>query len=370
MRETLWSAVDQAARLAELISEDPRLKERPLRRDVRSLGRILGDVLKEQEGIVFLAAVEDLRRQAIDHRETSVDLVPHPVTMAKDPLLAQVQQGVHTMSVADAYRMTKAFATYFELTNLAETNHRKRRRRARGVHAGDKPQPGSFQGTLARMAKAGIDATAALAWLQQVEVGPVFTAHPTEVARRTVMAKRERIAEALEALDRLPLPERGAAERQEAIAAEITALWQTDEVRRRQPTVRDEIAMGLDYHRNVMIASLPELYEEMRTAFQTIYGLTLALGDLPTVVRFGSWIGGDRDGNPYVTPEVTQSALDMARRTIRDYYLQAVANLTEHMSPSTRQEPTSPGLIQALEHYALTLTSPDPSPKTHSPYEL
>ncbi|MBC7541466.1 MAG: phosphoenolpyruvate carboxylase, partial [Candidatus Sericytochromatia bacterium] len=80
--------------------------------------------------------------------------------------------------------------------------------------------------------------------------------------------------------------------------------------------------------------------------------------------------GGDRDGNPYVTPEVTQSALDMARRTILDYYLQAVANLIEHMSPSTRQEPTSPELIQALEHYALTLTSPDPSPKTHSPYEL
>jgi phosphoenolpyruvate carboxylase len=367
MGEAFWAAGDQSERLIELTTGDPSLKDAPLRRDVRSLGRLLGDVLKEQDGIDFLRLVEDVRRQTIRHRETHND---DTAPGQPDPLLTTIQQRLQALPVDEAYRLTKAFAIYFELTNLAETNHRKRRLRARQVHAADwQPQPGSFVGTLGRMAAAGIGAEAALARLAEILVVPVFTAHPTEVARRTVMAKRKRIAEALSELDRLPLPEAEAFDRQEAIAAVITSLWQSDEVRRRQPTVDDEISMGLDYHRNVLIAALPDLYDGMRRAFATVYGVTLDTGALPTVVRFGSWIGGDRDGNPFVTPDVTRTALEMARRTILDQYLRTVGTLIDKLSPSVRQVPTSEAFERALATYGRTLTSSDPTPSHHAPEE-
>jgi phosphoenolpyruvate carboxylase len=128
------------------------------------------------------------------------------------------------MNVDQAHQMTKAFAIYFELTNLAETNHRKRRRRAAQSSPEIIAQPGSFLGTLRRMRAAGVTEQEARELLNEIEVILVFTAHPTEVARRTVLFKRQRIAEALERLDRLPLPEREAEQQEQAILAEITAL--------------------------------------------------------------------------------------------------------------------------------------------------
>src|SRR5207237_3445607 len=128
--------------------------------------------------------------------------------------------------------VTKAFAIYFELTNLAEANHRKRRLRAGRILADRPPQPGSFQGTLVRMKAAGISAETALEWLGKIVVIPTFTAHPTEVARRTVLFKRRRIAHEIEQIDWLPLTDAEAGEREATIAADITTLWQTDEVRR------------------------------------------------------------------------------------------------------------------------------------------
>src|SRR5205809_1035547 len=185
--------------------------------------------------------------------------------------------------------MTKAFAIYFELTNLAETNHRKRRRRAVELHRAESPsQPGSFRSALARMRAADITAADALLLLLRLEVIPVFTAHPTEVARRTVLFKRKRIAAELERLDRLPLTDTEAAAGAESIAAEITALWQADEVRRRQPTLRDEIKMGLDYYADSIISTLPVLYDEMAAAFTDEYGTETAASHLPNVISFGS----------------------------------------------------------------------------------
>ena len=219
------------------------------------------------------------------------------------------------MTVADAYQIVKAFSTYFELTNLAETNHRKRRQRAARLAQQAPDKPGSLRGTLLRMREAGISAEQALAWLRRVEVMPVFTAHPTDVARRVVHFKRRRIARELEALDRLPLTDAEALQGQNAMLAEITALWQTDEVRRRKPTVLDEIKMGLDHYPDSLMTPLPALYEDMAAAFREVYGLDLPPGELPTVVRFGSWIGGDRDGNPHVTAASTRDALQKARET-------------------------------------------------------
>src|SRR5918911_5608757 len=212
------------------------------------------------------------------------------------------------------------------------------------------------------MRDAGFSSDDALELLRRVEVVPVFTAHPTEVARRTVLFKRARIAAELEKLDRLPLSDRRAREAAERIAAEITALWQTDEVRRRQPTVRDEIKMGLDYYPASLVKTVPEVYEEMADAFRETYGRELEARELPRVVRFGSWIGGDRDGNPFVTPGCTPHALRMARETVLDFYLAAVDELHERLSGSTKQSPASEALVSELEGRERRLPPPAPRP--------
>jgi phosphoenolpyruvate carboxylase len=345
--ERLWEVEDQRERLGELTARAGEEKESPLRRDVRSLGRLLGTVLKEQSGEALFDAVEELRRLTTAQREAS-DAGEREASMAR------AESVVGRMSIAESHHLTKAFAIYFELTNLAETNHRKRRRRASEV-IGAEPQAGTFRGTLRRVRDAGMSCEQALELLRRVEVVPVFTAHPTEVARRTVLFKRARIAAELERLDWLPLADRAAREAAERIAAEITALWQTDEVRRRQPTVRDEIKMGLDYYHACLIRTVPEIYEEMAEAFVETYGREVGAGELPRVVRFGSWIGGDRDGNPFVTPGCTRDALRMAREVILDFYLAAVDELHERISASTKQAHASVALVSALEEYERTL---------------
>ncbi|HEY8185194.1 MAG TPA: phosphoenolpyruvate carboxylase [Pyrinomonadaceae bacterium] len=369
-REPLWQVNDQAARLAELVSHAADLKEAPLRRDVRSLGRLLGEVLKEQVGNELFTAVEELRVLLIEHRELRARRGVSDEEVAKEQqLMNRAQKIVNRLNLVEAHRMTKAFAIYFELTNLAETNHRKRRRRAAQVSPERQAQPGSFLGTLRRMRAAGITEEQVLQWLRQVEITLVFTAHPTEVARRTVLFKRQRIAEELEQLDRLPLTEREAEKHEQAITAEITALWQTDEVRRRRPTVRDEIKMGLDYYPSVLFETLPDVYEELADDFREAYGGELWGHELPGLLRFGSWIGGDRDGNPYVTPECTRDALHIARETILDYYIERIDDLIWHLSPSTFQVETSEELQQSLNEYAKSIF-PGLNLKRHSPQEI
>ena len=348
--ERLWEAEDQRARLAELTAREGEEKAAPLKRDVRSLGRLLGEVLKEQAGVAVFDAEERLRDLTTRQRKAAREGDP----AERDALMSEAETLVRTVSVAEAYHLTKAFAIYFELTNLAETNHRKRRRRA-GEVSGVEPQEGTFRGTLRRVRDAGVNVEGALELLRRVEVVPVFTAHPTQVARRTVLFKRGRIAAELEALDWLPLSDRRARESASRIASEITALWQTDEVRRRAPTVRDEVKMGLDYYHACLIRALPEVYEEMADAFRETYGREAGASDLPRVVRFGSWIGGDRDGNPFVTPACTRDALTMARALILDFYVAAAGELHERLSASTKQARVSDSLNAALEEYERTL---------------
>ncbi|KAF0221363.1 MAG: phosphoenolpyruvate [Geobacteraceae bacterium] len=359
--ELFWKVGDQAVRLNELMTFDPALKDVPLRRDVRSLGRLLGEVIKEQEGEAVYEAEEELRRLAISHRaltdqmeEVNIDLP------AEHELQEQANRIVRAMTVAEAYRIVKAFGTFFELTNLAETNHRMRRRRAAQLSPDAPVKPGSMFGTLKRMRDAGITAEKALEWLRQVEVMPVFTAHPTEVARRVVLFKRRRIARGMDGLDRLPLTDDGAARGQEAILAEITALWQTDEVRHRKLSVDDEIRMGLDHYPDSLIAPLSVFYEELAAEFRQVYGVECTASDFPTVIRFGSWIGGDRDGNPNVTADSTMTALEAARETILAHYLDAVEELKELLTPSTNRVAVSAENRDALNRYAVTLTAAVP----------
>jgi phosphoenolpyruvate carboxylase len=349
----LWKADDQQARLAELIANsDEPAKDNPLRRDVRSLGAILGQVLVEQSGQELFDSVEELRRLLIEHRETARQ---SPEQASSTELMVKAQEIVSRMDLSHAYQVTKAFATYFELTNLAETNHRQRRRRAGKLDREHPPLPGSFRGTLVRMKEAGISAADAIAALNQIEVTPVFTAHPTEVARQTVLLKRRRIAQELERLDRLPLTSEEAEDCENYIRAEVTSLWQTDEVRMAKPTVDDEIRMGLRYFRFSLFASLPRLYDEIVESFRDIYGMVLDESSVPNVVHFGSWIGGDRDGNPLVKPECIREALDMARALILREYLESVEALSDRLSSSRRQTSVSEELLARLRHYERTI---------------
>jgi len=349
----LWKADDQQARLSELTARsDDAAKDHPLRRDVRSLGAILGQTLVEQAGQELFDSVEELRRLLIEHRET---VRRSPEQAASSEQMQRAQQIVANMDLPTAYRVTKAFAIYFELTNLAETNHRKRRRRAGKLDGENTALPGSFRGTLLRMKIAGLSAQSALSALGQIQITPVFTAHPTEVARQTVLLKRRRIAQQLESLDHLPLTDEDAEEAENQIHAEVTSLWQTDEVRLAKPTVSDEIRMGLRYFRLSLFDSLPGIYSEIVESFREIYGLTLDESSVPNVIHFGSWIGGDRDGNPLVKPGCIRDALDMARAVILNEYLHDVEALSSRLSSSLRQAGISEDLLHRLQHYEETI---------------
>jgi len=345
---SLWTPADWAERLAELQAKDFDAKQAPLRRDIRSLGALLGQVLREQGGEELFDAVENLRRVAIARREAEAagDF------KAAETFLEEAQALTHAVASDPhrAYQLARAFAFYFELINLAETNHRKRRRRAALLQEGA-PQRGSLRGTLRRLREAGFDRAAVLRLLERVCILPVFTAHPTEVARRSVMFKRRSLSDLLEKLDAVPVPARELEELERAVLGEITALWQTDDVRDARPTVRDEVRMGLDYYDASIFATMPALYGEIAAALDAEFPAAsrTCVGELPVVVKFGSWIGGDRDGNPFVTAETTRESLAMASDLLHGYYLAQLQNVFEQVASSTQQAGISDALRLRLE---------------------
>jgi phosphoenolpyruvate carboxylase len=351
---SLWTPTDWPQRLAELQAAKGELKEAPLRRDVRSLGMLLGDVLREQAGPALFDAVEELRRTAIGRREAE------QCGDSQAAASSQLQQALFSIhKYADdpltAYQLARAFSLYFELINLAETNHRKRRRLANQLDETSSRentiQRGSLRGTLRQLKAADISPEQVVDLLDKVCIYPVFTAHPTEVARRSVMFKRRRISDLLEQLDRVPLPAAQMDALERDLTAEITALWQTDDVRSARPTVRDEIRMALDYYESSLFDTLPVLYKEVASSLAAEYDLHPTSTELPILVRFGSWIGGDRDGNPFVTPAQTREALAMSRDLLMHHYLRRMQTVFNQLGSSTQQAPVSDALNAKLEQY-------------------
>jgi phosphoenolpyruvate carboxylase len=336
--EPLWAATDQQERLLELTAPtgDAR-KDLPLRRDVRSLGILLGRVVLEQAGKSVYDAVERLRTLLIAHRERDSE------ADSGAEGLQQADQLVSSLDVASAYLVCKSFSLFFELSNMAETNHRKRRRRAGqlGTHI---PLPGTLHGVLLRFKEAGISAEDALRFLSAIRVEPVFTAHPTEMTRQTILRKRRRISRQLELLDSLPLSTTFAGDCEENILAEVTAMWQTDDVRLKKPTVADEIRTGARYYPLSLLETLPRFYEELGAAFCAVYGETIEAPQMPMVLSFGSWIGGDRDGNPFVTADSTREALAFARGIALEHYIAEARLLARRLSVSRHQVPALPEL--------------------------
>ncbi len=356
---SFWTPASWSARLAELEASTGEAKQAPLRRDIRSLGALLGEVLREQAGDALFGAVETLRRTARARRESEA---AGDAARAGE-LLADAEAFTATAAadLTEAYGLARAFAFYFELINLAETNHRKRRRTSKLLQADAPPQRGSLRGTLRRLREAGVSRDEALRILGQVVITPVFTAHPTEVARRSVMFKRRSLSDLLERLDAIPLAPVALHALEAALLAEITALWQTDDVRSARPTVRDEVRMALDYYEASLFATVPVLYAEIASALEAEYPAEapLPLSALPLVLRFGSWIGGDRDGNPFVTAETTVESLAMSRALLMKHYLRRLEDLFEQLAPSTNQAPISPELRARLLAYRRSLLHED-----------
>ena len=340
-------------RLAEIEAQAGELKEVPLRRDVNSLGTLLGVVLREQAGEEIFAAVEALRKATISRR--AAESAGQPQEAARHA--AAAMGIVHSLPVDGALLLTRAFAFYFELINLAETNHRKRRRRA-GQLGAQTPLPGTFQGVLQRMKDTGTSAQEALRLFSAIRVEPVFTAHPTEMTRQTILRKRLRVSRQLELLDGLPLSDSFARDCEENILTEITAMWQTDDVRHKKPSVADEIRTGARYFQLSLFETLPRLYEELAAAFQTVYGKTLDAPHMPIVLSFGSWIGGDRDGNPFVTADSTHEALAFARDIALQHYIGETRLLARRLSVSRHQVSALPELGLKIAKYINEIGAP------------
>ena len=302
----LWKADDQKDRLSELTAQSQdSAKDRALRRDVRSLGALLGRVLVEQVGPELFDTVEELRRLMIRQRERTRKENASDDAWRADGKGAGVNRG----DGSDAGLPSDE--GFFHLLRIGESGGDQP---SQAASAGATVEPGApaAAGIVSRNVVADeecrISAESAVAALRQITVTPVFTAHPTEVARQTVLLKRRRIAKLLERLDRLPLTVGEAIRCEELMHAEIVSLWQTDEVRQTKPTVDDEIRMGLRYFRLALFETLPRVYAEVVESVRDVYSVILADDELPNLVSFGSWIGGDRDGNPLVKSECTKDA--------------------------------------------------------------
>ncbi|MCP4868995.1 MAG: phosphoenolpyruvate carboxylase [Proteobacteria bacterium] len=303
-----------------------RPQDRPLHDDVRRLGALLGDTIGALSGTSTFEDVEQLR--ALTRARRGADGEPDPTADAR------IVELIGGWDAARAEEVVRAFSRYFQLVNTAEQTHRVRRRRYH-KQAGTAPQRGSVVATLAELVEAGATPDELAKQLSKLQVRPVLTAHPTESVRRTTQDKLRVLHELL--LDG-GFPD--------AVAMHIEALWQSDELRHRRPTVLEEVKSLLAAFDRTLWESIPELYAELRRALAA-HGATLARDARP--VTLGSWIGGDRDGNPFVTPEVTLQAARMMKERVLEKHLATVRELKTFVSHSTRRAHALPALIDSLE---------------------
>jgi phosphoenolpyruvate carboxylase len=314
-------------------------KDQPLREDIRLLGRLLGDTLREQEGQAFFDLVEEIRRSALRFRREG-DL---GAKAALESVLDALDHEIVT-------RVARAFSFFSQLANIAEDLHHNRRRRAHQL-AGSPPHPGSVAHALGNVQAAGAGRDAVAGFFDSGRVSAVLTAHPTEVQRKSILDCQMEIARLLTQRDRVLLTPEEARENEEDLRRVILTLWHTRMLRAVRLTVFDEIENGLAYYRYTFLRELPGLYAEIEDLLAATFGPT-AVGP---VLRIGNWIGGDRDGNPYVTPEVTLQAVQRQAAVAFEFYLAELHQLGAELSQGGRLIDVSP----ALE--ALAEKSPDRS---------
>ncbi|WP_426662313.1 phosphoenolpyruvate carboxylase [Rhodanobacter aciditrophus] len=315
-------------------SPEPALPDAPLRDDVRRLGALVGRMLAEQVAPAFLDEVERVRVAAIARRQEDA-----PLAGLADPLGG--------LDAAHAEALARAFATYFNAVNIAERVHRIRRRRDY-QREGGAPQPESLHDVLGRLKARGVTAPELLDWLLRLEVEPVFTAHPTEAVRASLLEKEQAIVRALvDGFDAGRTPqERG--EDEERIHMALTAGWQTAEASPVRPSVQDERDHVGFYLADPIYRIVPALYESLADALQAVYGVAVPL---PRLLSFATWVGGDMDGNPNVGADTIAASLASQRAQVLERYIADVAVLARLLSQTDGRVQVDPRLRQRLDDY-------------------
>jgi len=313
--------------------------DQPLRRDVRLLGRLLGEVIIEQQGQELFDLEEQVRHLAIQRRRG-----PRPGRLATAAELAALLQ---KLPLEQAEPVLRAFSVYFQLINLAEQHHRIRKTRGYASDPEATPQRGSLEAAFQTLKTAGVPAERVREALRALNVTLTLTAHPTQAARRTLLEKLYRIQRLLEERDRCSLTPQEMADNLESMREEVTGLWQSDELRRMKPTVGDEVKNILWYVEEVLAEQLARFPEAIAWAFEHIYAEPL--GPLASPVRLHTWVGGDMDGNPLVTPDVLADTLRAHRARGLRMLLKDVEALGITLSQSDRHAPMPEELRVSLE---------------------
>ena len=317
-------------------------KDLPLKEDIRLLGRLLGDTLRGHEGEEMFHTVERIRQTAVRFRRDR-----------DETARGELRRFLDGLDLEEAISVVRAFSYFSHLANLAEDEHHNRRRRFHRVH-GSRPQEGSIAHAVARLKEAGIRAPALAGFLATALVSPVLTAHPTEVQRKSILDCELGIARLLAERDRGPLTPEEARRNHDALARQVLTLWQTRMLRLAKLRVEDEIDNALAYYRHTFLAEVPALLGDLEDLLAEEYP-SKDRWKLPPLLRIGSWIGGDRDGNPFVTQPVLEFAVRRQSALAFEHYLDEVHALGAEL-------PLSLGMVNvSRELSALAGRSPDRS---------
>ncbi len=317
-----------------------------LRSRVKLFGNILGDVLKDHAGDKVFSAVEALRKGHISLR--------HKEDSNQRQKLVDLIESLDEQTVTHVVR---AFSLYFSLVNIAEEDFQHKYRKTLMNKQGLQWQ-GSFDTTICELKKQNLSAEKVQTLLNQLTYTPVFTAHPTESKRRTIQEALQRIFAVSEKLNNDNLDEFHTSEITQQLKREIQILYKTNEVRINKPTVIDEVKNGLFYYRECLFDAIPEVYRQFEHALERQYENNAI--KVPSFFQFGSWIGGDRDGNPFVKPETTRNAIYLQNRQVLKEYLKRVTKLTRVLTQSIQLcNPSSDfnkSLIEDEKNYSNTFT--------------
>ncbi len=324
-------------------------KDAPLKEDIRLLGRLLGDVLREQEGEAVFEVVETIRQTAVRFRRDADPVAGEELTTL-----------LHRLTRDQTISVVRAFSYFSHLANIAEDQHHIRRRRAH-LMRGAAPRQGSVGHALGKLRDAGVPREVVEDFFKDALIAPVLTAHPTEVQRKSILDAEHDIARLLAERDRGLTPKELNRNTQ-LLQARIATLWQTRMLRYSKLTVADEIDNALSYYRITFLREVPGLYDDIEDEIASYYGGEARLGE-SQYLQMGSWIGGDRDGNPNVNADTMRHALVRQSTTILDFYLDEVHALGAELSTSTLMVPVTPQM------QALADASVDNSPhRSDEPY--
>src|SRR6201996_7412037 len=300
-------------RAADALDDDARLRD-----DIRLLGRILGDTVRDQEGADVFDLVERIRQTSIRFHRDEDRLARRELETILD-----------SMSISETVRIVRAFSYFSHLANIAEDQNNIRQMRAKTAPGGG-PNPSVLTQTLAHARAAGISAADLRRFFKGAQVSPVLTAHPTEVRRKSTMDREMEVAALLDQRERVQLTPEETEAADEQLRREVLTLWQTNLLRRTKLTVLDEVANGLSFYDYTFLHEVPKLHCNLEDRLNREDG-----GDtqeLAAFLKMGSWIGGDRDGNPFVTAEVMRGALRLQSSRVLNFYLEELHALGAELS--------------------------------------